>query len=391
MSTPIVNAPPAVAAPARLIELAPQPASACACGCGDSQEMNAGLCPIPKLAFPRFFAGELVQPDDLNAIEKRIFSHEQLRARHTIGWGIACGFRVGIDGQATVGTQQNEGVALATATLRVESGYGIDRYGRDVYMADDFTIPLAQLFAERAARIQQAMGDPWCAIPGCQPTPPTHYCIAVRYKECLDKPVPSYAQQCGTPKTICEYSRVCEGVEIRVFGDNEFPTIPTSTDTQTWCGLPSSELTMANLWALITSIPHGATDVASTVAQSAAAEAAGTSPNAAFTNLAGQISGDIIVRQPSCDDLLHLARPCDPCLAWPWIPLACFTSDGTTVGAPDCRVRRTIYSLQEIEAAVVRLFCILLDERTQRTNATAAAPAAGATAAKTATKAKAAT
>lgn len=359
MTTPAIdNPPPTIAAASRLVALAQ---SGCNCS-SDTQEVDAGLCPIPTLQFPRFFAGQLVQPADLTAIEQRIFSHEQLRARHTIGWGVACGFRVAIDGQAQqsptpLGTAATDtGIVLSGATLRVEAGYGIDRYGRDVYMASNYSASLEQLFAERQARITKAMGDPWCAIPGCQPTPPTHYCVAVRYKECLDQPVPSYAQQCGTPKTICEYSRVSECVEIRIFGDNEFPTLPVSTSTQTWCGLPRADLTLAALWDALITIPQGTTDVASTVGAAAASD----SPSDMYTALAGRVAGDDDERA-SCLDLLHMARACDPCLAWPWIPLACFTSDGTTVSAPDCRVRRTIYSLQEIEAAVVKLFCAVLE------------------------------
>jgi hypothetical protein len=366
MSSTIVNAPPSVDAAARLVKLASLAQGGCNCGCaGDQPEMDAGLCPIGCLQFPRFFAGQLVQPTDLNAILQRVFSHEQLRARHTIGWGIGCGFRVAIDGTPS-GTntppgavpEPGAGILLQGATLRVEGGYGIDRYGRDVYMASTYSQSLQTLFAERAVRITAAIGDPWCAIPGCQPTPPTHFCVAVRYKECLSNPVPSYAQQCGTPKTICEYSRVDECVEIRIFGDNEFPAIPTQTTTQTWCGLPAEDKTLALLWALATSIPAGVTDVASSAA---------TNPPDQFKTLANQVAGGPVEeRGGMCDDLLHMARACDPCLAWPWIPLACFTLDGNTVSAPDCRVRRTIYSLQEIEAAVVHIFCVILDLLAQK-------------------------
>ena len=357
MSSTIVNKPSAVAIESRLVEVAQPSQNACDCGCaGNTPEMDAGLCPISCLTFPRFFAGELVQPADLNAILARVFSHEQLRARHTIGWGVGCGLRVAIDGEAD---QQTGATLVAGATLRVEAGYGIDRYGRDVYMAADYSTLLAQLFSERQARITKAMGDPWCAVPGCQPTPPTHFCIAVRYKECLSSPVASYAQQCGTPKTICEYSRVSECVEVRLFGDNEFPQIPSQTDALTWCGLPAADAVLARIWNLITQIPHGATDVASTVAAGASASDA---PSDVYQALATRVGEAREQESASCTDLLHLARACDPCIpCWPWIPLACFTSDGRTVSAPDCRVRRTIYSLQEIEAAVVRILCIILE------------------------------
>jgi len=347
----IENLPSPIAAAARLIHLANPSSGGCGCGCGDGKEQNAGQCPVKQPEFPNFFAGQLVQPADLSAIEKRVFTHEQLRARHTIGWGIACGFRVGLDAAANPNNPYNayaqvETLPLKCATLGVEGGYGIDRFGRDVYLAENRTYSLETLFAEREARIKQAMGDPWCAIPGCQPTPPTHFCIAVRYKECPDKMVPSYAQQCGTPKTVCEPSRVREDIEIRLFGDNEFPDIPPlPANRGTWCGLPRDEQTLADLFVKMLDISSGSTDVAPSDAWQA------------FPTLAANVSN---TTEANCEDLLHLPRACEPCMDWPWIPLACFTRDGESVTPPDCRVRRTIYSLQELEALVVRVFCSLV-------------------------------
>jgi hypothetical protein len=356
----VQNQPSAIAAAARLIHLASAPGG---CSCGSCEgEQNAGQCPIAQPEFPNFFAGQLVQPADLSGIEQRVFTHEQLRARHTIGWGVACGFRVGFDAAPvpanTVSTK--DAIAIAGATLRVEGGYGIDRFGRDVYLADNRAFSLEALFAERDARIKKAMADPWCAIPGCEPTPPTHFCIAVRYKECPDKLVPSYAQQCGTPKTVCEPSRIREDVEIRLFGDNEFPAIPQPpADRATWCGLPAAEQTLAAAFLRLIEIPSGATDVAPSAASSTFSTLAA---NVASTTAAGTLQPGAAAEN-SCEDLLHLARPCEPCMDWPWIPLACFTRTGEVVSAPDCRVRRTIYSLQELEALVVRMFCVLVERR----------------------------
>jgi hypothetical protein len=356
----IQNQPPAIAAGARLLHLANAPGG-CSCGCCDVVEQNAGQCPIAQPEFPNFFAGQLVQPADLSGIEQRVFTHEQLRARHTIGWGIACGFRVGLDAAPapndTLGTK--DAVAVAGATLRIEGGYGIDRFGRDVYLAANRTFSLEALFAERDARIKKAMADPWCAIPGCQPTPPTHFCIAVRYRECPDKLVPSYAQQCGTPKTVCEPSRIREDVEIRLFGDNEFPAIPREpADRATWCGLPAAEQTLAATFLKLLEVPAGETDVAPSAAANAFGNLAGIVAN---TTAAGAFRP--AAAHDACEDLLHLARPCEPCMDWPWIPLACFTRTGDTVTLPDCRVRRTIYSLQELEALAVRIFCVLVERR----------------------------
>ena len=353
----IQNQPSAIAPASRLIHLANAPGG-CSCGCCEGTEQNAGQCPIAQPEFPNFFAGQLVQPADLSGIEQRVFTHEQLRARHTIGWGIACGFRVGLDAAPvsanSIGTKDS--IAIAGATLRIEGGYGIDRFGRDVYLAANRTFSLQTLFDERDARIKKAMADPWCAIPGCQPTPPTHFCIAVRYKECPDKLVPSYARQCGTPKTVCEPSRIREDVEIRLFGDNEFPAIPsTAADRATWCGLPAAEQSLARQFLSLLEIPAGATDVAPSEATAAFSSLAG---NVANVTAAGTLS-PAAAAEPDCEDLLHLARPCEPCMDWPWIPLACFTRTGDNVTAPDCRVRRTIYSLQELEALVVRMFCLL--------------------------------
>jgi hypothetical protein len=352
---------PALESVAKLIAVGNAPP----CGCSTEHEANAGQCPMAQPEFPRFFAGQCVQPEDLGAIEQRVFTHEQLRARHTIGWGIACGFRVAIDGTPD---SDQVGVLLKNAQLRVESGYGLDRFGRDVYLAANRSQSLETLLAEREARIKQAMGDPWCAIPGCQPTPPTHFCVAVRYKECPDKPVPSYAQQCGTPKTVCEYSRIREDVEIRIFGDNEFPPVPRDPSTDTWCGVPAADASLVRMFLDAITIPHGATDVASSSAWQAYTTLAANVATAANLEAA-------VAQRGNCEDLLHLPRPCEPCMDWPWIPIACFTLRGSIVVDLDCRVRRTIYSLQELEALVVRLFCYLVHDRVAGTGRGANQPA----------------
>ncbi|MBV9270751.1 MAG: hypothetical protein JO165_06630 [Candidatus Eremiobacteraeota bacterium] len=110
---------------------------------------------------------------------------------------------------------------------------------------------------------------------------------------------------------------------------------------------------MVQMFLGLLEIPHGTTDVASSAvpqAFTALANAVG----------AGTSTADAFIRQENCEDLLHLPRPCDPCIDWPWIPIACFTRDGDNVTPPDCRVRRGIYSLQELEAIIVRIFCFLI-------------------------------
>lgn len=368
--------------------------SASGCACASTTEVNEGSCAPNAGSFPRFFAGQLVQPSDLTAIEQRVFFHERLRARHLYGWGVACGFRVFIEGNAAkqsssapvpgtlnaAGVQETAlvadtyaertGTASATtlitgATVRVESGYAIDRYGRDVCMPANTKLSLQTLFDDRQSRITKAMGDPWCVVPGCQPTPPTHFCLAVRYKECPQNPVPSYAQQCGTPATVCEYSSIREDVEFRLFGDNEFPGTATRSPLEQWCGVPPRSRTLAAIFARLMAYPDDALNA--------------TVP--AYDALTVNVENVGLEREalakegPVCDDLLHLARGCGPCVDSPWIPIACFTRDGDAVTAADCSVRRVLYGIQELETLIVRLFCRIVDQ--ERT--VASAPQSGET------------
>jgi hypothetical protein len=344
------------------------------CGCSSGSEVDAGSCAATTGSFPRFFAGQLVQPDDLTAIEQRIFFHEQLRARHLIGWGVSCGYRVAFDGTAAQQGQRGEplsyqggaaaGYEANTVTLRVESGYALDRYGRDVYMPANYSVALQKLLDERTARIQKAMGDPWCVVPGCQPTPATTFCLAVRYKECPDKPVPSYAQQCGTPKTLCEYSRITECVEFRVFGDDELAALPVtkSASNISWCSIPARSRELVLLFAEALSFPDRTCSSLSGVVRTQDTTQSGTTTN--YASLTRALDPEAEYKtddSATCDDLLHLPRACDPCVDSPWIPLACFTLEQGVVSAPDCSVRRILYSLQEVETLSVRLFCALLE------------------------------
>ena len=307
------------------------------CTCENTAESDAGLCPLPQTCFPRFFPGQLVQPDDLTGIEQLFFSHEQLRGRELIGWGIVCGFRIGIDGQLQYKDASNvTGVQLSGSSLRVEAGYGIDHYGRDVRMVNDATFSIEQLLADREARIKAAMGDPWCTIPGCQPQKVMHYCIAVRYRECLDKPVPSYSKQCGTPKTICDYSRICESVEIRLFGDGELPphTTPTPRDSQTWCTFSAGTIAPGEAGPPDTTLSKA----------NVALESLGLAPAPA-------------AEQNCFHTFNSLPFPCAPCLDNPWLKLACFDLQDGIISNLDCTARRAIWSMAELQKIVIFLFC----------------------------------
>jgi hypothetical protein len=329
------------------------------CGCGATPEVDAGLCPLPQICFPRFFPGQLVQPDDLQGIEQLFFTHAQLRARYLIGWGIACGFRVGIDAATPTPTGA---VPVKGASVRVECGYGIDHYGRDVRMVSNVVLSLEQLLAERAARIQQAMGDPWCTIPGCQPQPVTHYCLAVRYKECLDKPVPSYTKQCGPPKTVCDYSRVCESVEIRLFGEGELPpdTPPAVTPTQAWCGVqpPAAGAPVASAASLsmVGARAQAALAISGLAGAMNAPPAAPAAARAARAAAAAPAAA--IVDGPNCVSSFNSAAiPCQPCVDNPWLTLACFDIEQGYVLNLDCSVRRTIWSMAEMQDLLAVLLC----------------------------------
>ncbi len=203
------------------------------CGCGSSGTAGTALaapcscagagcaaCSTAGFVRPRFFAGQLLTEDDLQAMADYIVSKNRLHNRHFMGDGVVCGLAVTCN-------------PCGGGKVVVHPGHALDCCGNDLVLECAVELD-ANAMVRDLRRSQLAghdCGDPCADVkadgkPGANDTKnlARHYDLYVRYSEQASEPVAPYAtdEACGSG---CEYSRVREGVsfELRCADDMDAP------------------------------------------------------------------------------------------------------------------------------------------------------------------------
>ncbi|ANZ28479.1 hypothetical protein A4U64_26675 (plasmid) [Rhodococcus sp. WB1] len=142
-------------------------------------------------------------PDELT-LEADYF-RDRLR-RHNVylhGWGVVCG--------ALVCPVPNEHGGTKPWMVQVQPGYVLGPYGDEILI--DFPREVSLQGNATVADPDDA-DDVWCTeVRVEQPEGPRY--VAVRYREVPARPVRAQPAECGCDETPCEYSRYCDGYEIR--------------------------------------------------------------------------------------------------------------------------------------------------------------------------------
>ena len=174
------------------------------CGCHTPTEQPAATAFVR----PRFFAGQLLTEDDLEALSGYVTAKSRLHNRHLFGAGVVCGLQVTCD-------------PCGGGTVRVAPGYALDCCGNDIVVDCATTLDVNALIRDLRMRSLGAdCGDPGgagttggteSAEPGRRPPTTRHYCLYVRFAEETTDPVAPYAtdEPCG--HQACEPTRIREG------------------------------------------------------------------------------------------------------------------------------------------------------------------------------------
>lgn len=146
---------------------------------------------LPCLCRPRFYAGQLLTDNDLNALEQYVIEKNKLHNRMLHGWGVACGLTVTCD-------------PCDGRRVTVGAGYAIDKCGNDIVVCEDETflvIEEIQKYRRRQARLPDC--DPYGRTrsrDGCDEREECWYVtLTYREAESLSRPVlkRSVSGQCG--------------------------------------------------------------------------------------------------------------------------------------------------------------------------------------------------
>lgn len=166
------------------------------CGCGGAGcGCDTGMCTDQSFKRPRFFAGQLLTEDDLQALTDYVVGKNRLHNRYLFGAGVVCGLSVTCH-------------PCGGGTVMVAPGFALDCCGNDLVLPCAEEVDVQALLRDLRKRQLQGYDctDP-CEDKGDHRT----YGLYLTYKETPSDPVAPYdsGDPCG--QQGCEPTRICEG------------------------------------------------------------------------------------------------------------------------------------------------------------------------------------
>ncbi len=164
----------------------------------------------PRFVRLRYFFGQRLGVVDLTDEQAYHVGKRRLHNRSLHGSGVVCGLRA-----ERFVWPQGSPPDTPTSVLRVSRGIAVDACGRDIVVGDDQCVDVGAWFLvhrERPDVVEWAASDE-----------PRKLWVAVRYRDCPSDPSPAPRDPCGCDDGGCEYGRVREAFELRLFTEAERP------------------------------------------------------------------------------------------------------------------------------------------------------------------------
>jgi len=154
----------------------------------------------------RFFPRQLVTPDALTQEQIYFRDKERRHNRMLHGWGVVCGARC----------QWKAG----DCHVVIEAGYILGPYGDEIVIPSQQTVDVCkQNLDGNTFSGCGDLTDPWCRDVRATRKPDQTYYLAIRYHECLSRPVAVPAGECGCSDGGCEYTRIRDSYVIQVLDE----------------------------------------------------------------------------------------------------------------------------------------------------------------------------
>lgn len=171
------------------------------CGCAGSCGCGGTICVDESFKRPRFFAGQLLTEDDLDALTDYVVGKNRLRNRYLFGDGVVCGLSV------TCHPCGGEKVTVAP-------GYALDCCGNDILLPCKEELDVKALVRELKQRRLAGYdcGDPCEKKDGTSRS----YGLYVTYTETPDALVAPYSSSDPCGQQQCQPSRICEGYKFEL-------------------------------------------------------------------------------------------------------------------------------------------------------------------------------
>ncbi|HHJ13271.1 MAG TPA: hypothetical protein ENJ79_02685, partial [Gammaproteobacteria bacterium] len=181
------------------------------CGGGCTGHGPVEICTDLNFKRPRFFAGQLLTEDDLQALTDYVVGKNRLHNRFLAGDGVVCGLTVTCH-------------PCGHGHVVVAPGYALDCCGNDIYVPCHEELDVKALL--RDLRKRQLAGYD-CGDPCDEKEPDARtYGLYLTYTETLEEPVAPYASGDPCGQQACEPTRVCEGYRFELRCECEQPVRP---------------------------------------------------------------------------------------------------------------------------------------------------------------------
>jgi hypothetical protein len=143
---------------------------------------------------PRFFSGQSLTDEDLNAAQRYVIEKNRLHNRYLVGTGVACGLAVRCD-------------PCCDGSVIIEPGYAIDCCGNDIVVCKEASFNILDCFKQPET--------PYCDRDLIEyksqcDRESKEYCLAIFYDEEPIKPVTALIRDNGCKNVRCEPSRTRE-------------------------------------------------------------------------------------------------------------------------------------------------------------------------------------
>jgi hypothetical protein len=164
----------------------------------DLQLLDCFQPELVNLERVRFFPRQLLTADDMVADQDYFRQKLRRHNRFLHGWGVVCGLEV-----SAAATQE------IPWRVKIDAGYALGPYGDEIYVAEPVFLDLAKC-------------GPGAATNPCEPSvlltnvsvTGGELFIAIRYSECVAKPVRAMPAGCACEELACEYSRIRDSFQI---------------------------------------------------------------------------------------------------------------------------------------------------------------------------------
>lgn len=161
-------------------------------------ELRLPECLESELLRVRYFPRQLLTADDMQADQDYMREKQRRHNRFCHGWGCVCGFAV---------------TAAPTDEIpwrvQVNEGYALGTFGDEIYLAKPVLMDLA-------------LCGPGASTDPCEPdvlrgpssATGSEVFLAIKYAECVARPVRVIPAGCGCNEEACEYSRISDSFQL---------------------------------------------------------------------------------------------------------------------------------------------------------------------------------